>query len=465
MVDSAKPAITGAASYASGAPYIAGTWTNQNVIVTFSCSDNPGGSGIASLTPPQTVTTEGGNQSVTGTCTDVAGNVSTATFSGINIDRTPPTITYLSQTPPANVAGWNNTNVTLTWSCSDSGSGPVSLTVTQTITVEGTGLSGRGTCTDLAGNQASNTHGGINIDKTPPTITANISPAPAATGWYNLSTGPPTITFVCADNAGGSGIAAGACPAPLTLGEGASQSVFRNVSDRAGNLSALSGFSGINVDLTPPSPPAIIAPGGSSYLLNAKVAASYSCSDALSGIASCTGTVPNGSNLSTSTLGQNTFAVTVTDKAGNSNSTATTYYVVYNFVLTPVKSPANLGSAVPLVWQLTDSAGKIITDMSSLVTLSSAFTPGVQPVNGVCPITYPGITQVPLYSPATGATGGSNLRQVSNGFQFNWNGSTATSTGPGCYTIVWQLKDDAGPAPGYTILNPNLLHMTAVQLK
>ncbi|HJT90195.1 MAG TPA: hypothetical protein VJ732_20130 [Bryobacteraceae bacterium] len=377
---SIPPVITASATV-NGAPYVPGTWTNQNVVVTFSCTD--AGAPVASVTGPQTVSTQGANQSASGTCTDAAGNSATVTFSGID------------------------------------------------------------------------------IDKTPPTIVASISPA-AVNGWYNIATGPPTISFVCSDAL--SGIAPGSCPAPVTLGEGVNQSLFRTVTDLAGNVSAPAGFSGLNVDLTAPTV-TITTPGnGATYILNAKVAANYTCADTPSGIATCSGPV-SGSNLPTGTLGKNTFSVTATDKAGNTTTQSVTYYVVYNFVLTPPKSPANLGSAVPLIWQLTDANGKTITDMTSLVTLSSAFTPGVQQVNGVCHATYPGTVQVQLYNPATGATGGSNFRQVSGGFQFNWDTSTASSTGAGCYTLIWQFKDDAGPAPGFAILNPALLHMTAVQLQ
>jgi hypothetical protein len=70
-----------------------------------------------------------------------------------------------------------------------------------------------------------------------------------------------------------------------------------------------------------------------------------------------------------------------------------------------------------------------------------------------------------LYNPATGATGGSNFRLVSGGYQFNWDTTTANSTGKGCYTVIFQLKDDAGPAPGYTVLDAGRLHLTSVQLQ
>ena len=57
--------------------------------------------------------------------------------------------------------------------------------------------------------------------------------------------------------------------------------------------------------------------------------ASYSCTDDAggSGVASCTGTVPNGSPIDTSTLGQHPFTVDAQDNAGNPASTTVHYTV------------------------------------------------------------------------------------------------------------------------------------------
>lgn len=89
--DTTPPTIS-ASAMSGGSAYSAGTWTNQDVVVHFDCTD--AGSGVASVTSDQTVSTEGAGQSVSGSCTDVAGNTSTATFSGVEIDKTAPTIGY-----------------------------------------------------------------------------------------------------------------------------------------------------------------------------------------------------------------------------------------------------------------------------------------------------------------------------------------------------------------------------------
>ena len=60
--------------------------------VTFTCADTS--SGVASCPAAATLATDGASQSVTGTATDKAGNSAQATVSGINIDKTSPTVTY-----------------------------------------------------------------------------------------------------------------------------------------------------------------------------------------------------------------------------------------------------------------------------------------------------------------------------------------------------------------------------------
>ena len=62
---------------------------------------------------------------------------------------------------------------------------------------------------------------------------------------------------------------------------------------------------------------------------NQSVTAGYSCADEAggSGRASCVGSVPNGSRIDTSTVGEHSFTVTATDNAGNTK-TLTVHYTV-----------------------------------------------------------------------------------------------------------------------------------------
>ena len=84
------------------------------------------------------------------------------------------------------------------------------------------------------------------------------------------------------------------------------------------------------IDTTPPEIVIGTPANGGTYVLNARVPADYSCRDAGSGVVTpCTGTVPNGANIDTSSVGTKTFTVQgVTDAAGKSTGPRTVTYTV-----------------------------------------------------------------------------------------------------------------------------------------
>ena len=173
-IDLTKPVINASAkTQPGGADYSAGTWTNKNVEVSFSCSDELSDVDTSNVAG-DTKTASGADQSVTntGNCTDKAGNTAdSATFSNIDIDKDPPTITG-SRSPGANADGWNNESVTVHFDCADQPllSDLASCTPDQTVSAEGANQSATGTATDNASNTASTTVNGISIDKTAPNV-------------------------------------------------------------------------------------------------------------------------------------------------------------------------------------------------------------------------------------------------------------------------------------------------------
>jgi RHS repeat-associated protein len=232
-VDNDPPTIT---AIASPAPNAAG-WNNSNVTVTFSCSDAT--SAVASCPGPQTVTTEGAKQIISGTATDAAGNSATTSIT-LNIDKTPPTITA-ALSPAANAAGWNNSNVTVSFTCSDSLSGVANCPALTTVTTEGASQAVSGTATDVAGNTAS-TSVTVKLDKTPPTISIT-SPANGAM----FTTSSAAVTGSVSDAL--SGVSAVTCDgAPATVQSGAfscsvtlnpgSNTITAQATDVAGNSSS-----------------------------------------------------------------------------------------------------------------------------------------------------------------------------------------------------------------------------------
>lgn len=90
------------------------------------------------------------------------------------VDKTAPTITY-SISPTQNSNGWNNSDVTVSFSCSDNLSGISSCSEPVTLGSDGANQTVTGTAVDKAGNSTS-TSATINIDKTSPIVdTASLS--------------------------------------------------------------------------------------------------------------------------------------------------------------------------------------------------------------------------------------------------------------------------------------------------
>ena len=131
-------------------------------------------------------------QTLSASCTDLAGNTGTKTYTVQKVDKTKPTISGAAS-PTPNAAGWNNTDVTVTFTCSDALSGLAAGSPPAAVTLQGEGAnqSRIGSCRDVAGNSSSTTVGLINIDTTAPNTNAT-----APSGWNNTSV---TVSLNAAD--------------------------------------------------------------------------------------------------------------------------------------------------------------------------------------------------------------------------------------------------------------------------
>jgi probable HAF family extracellular repeat protein len=83
----------------------------------------------------------------------------------------------------------------------------------------------------------------------------------------------------------------------------------------------------IKEDTVPPHVTIKSPRNGKSYALHERVKASYTCLDAISGVVTCSGTVPDGAKISTAAAGTYTFAVVSTDNAGNQTTESIPYSV------------------------------------------------------------------------------------------------------------------------------------------
>ena len=231
----------------------------------------------------------------------------------------------------------------------------------------------------------------------------------------NGSFGPDTVLSNTACPRGSNPYTATApafTPAPFSLGpyqDGQSNLLHYSTTDCATThelLFTLSGPGGswstsfksltLKTDLVAPSISVTAPANGGSYSANQKVQAAYSCSDNESGVATCAGTVPNGSNIDTTPtsglMTTKTFTVAATDNVGNTTgSVPVTYTVTCNYAavtLNPssVTRPALIGitasvadcmtapQSVKVQFSLSGPLGKNCSNSSTVLFTSPTFT-------------------------------------------------------------------------------------------
>ncbi len=275
------------------------------------------------------------------------------------VDTTAPTIVFDRHTPAANGAGWNNTAVTIEWACSDAGSGPLQSTVSRSLATDGAGQSATGTCTDHAGNAASDTRSGINIDRTPPAI---VIAQPANGGSFGL--GQPAVS-------------------------------------------------------------------------------SYSCTDALSGVASCAGPVTSGAPLNTATVGASAFTVNAIDVAGNPAALTHTYAVRYGFQgffspinNLPTTNRGNAGRTYPVKWRLVNAGGAPVGDEAALSQIALVPT-----ACGAAGADVPGEESVL-------DTSSIHFNPPTGDWHFNWK---TQKSQVGCWTLEVRLADGSVHAVAFEL--------------
>lgn len=238
-------------------------------------------------------------------------------------DSTPPSITP-TVTGVLGNADWYTTDVAVSWAVQDPESAVASTSgcAAANVTADTTGTTFTCTATSAGGTASRSVT--IRRDATPPSVLFGAaSPAANAAGW-NRST--VSVPFSGADAT--SGIAS-LTPAtsPLTFtGEGADLRATVTAENGAGITNAVTSPS-VRIDRTAPGVTIATPAVGATYARDQVVAASYACTDALSGVAGCTGTVANGAPVPTGTSGSLVFEVSATDAAGNTTTLARPYSV------------------------------------------------------------------------------------------------------------------------------------------
>lgn len=226
-IDKAAPTVTPAAERASDG----GGWFNHAVSVVFSGADS--GSGVAGCTTAAYAGPDSSSASVSGTCRDVAGNVSAPVAFGLKYDATAPAVSAAAARG-SDGNGWFNHPLDVAFAGSDATSGIASCTPATTYAgPDSASASVTGTCRDAAGNAGSAALA-LKFDATAPTVTAKPGRPPDANGWYNH---PVEVAFEGSDATAG----IDRCSPPVTYSrsDGAA-TVPGTCSDAAGNSASAS---------------------------------------------------------------------------------------------------------------------------------------------------------------------------------------------------------------------------------
>ena len=316
----------------------------------------------------------------------------------IGIDNEPPTI-VATATPPPNGRGWNNSNVTVTFTCADTTSGIATCPPPVGVSTEGQGRSVMGTAVDKAGNTATASVL-VNLDKTAPVLTSNQSPNANPDGWNNT---PVMVTFSAADAL--SGVATGSVTAPITVtSDGVNLSASGQATDLAGNIGSVT-RSGIKIDQTKPTVSATTSPApNASGWNNTAVTVHFVCSDPESGVAAC----PADQVVASDGANQAVTGMAL-DRAGNTATSGATVNVDRAPPVLTFTSPAN-GATVPtstalIAGTVSDAssgvAGVMCNGVPAIVT-GTAFnctvtlTPGTNPISATVADKAGNTTTTPL---------------------------------------------------------------------
>lgn len=331
--------------------------------------------------------------------------------------------------------GWYTSNVTVSWTVTDPESDVTSTSGCGTSTVSSDTTGTTFTCSATSEGGTASESVTVKRDATAPTgIVVSPDRAPNANGWYNAA-----VTATWSGSDATSGIAS--CTQTVYAGaDTATGSLAGSCTDLAGNTASGPAFT-FKYDATAPQVTITSPPDGADYFTDQGVAASYACTDNLSGVDTCSGPVASGANIDTSAFGAHTFTVAATDQAGNSASASNSYSVTYSLgsgFLAPLDPPpaatvAKAGQVIPIKWQLFDAAGDVVADRTDLfeVGWSAKFACSV-----------PSGETVETYSTA----GASGLRYDAAAEQYVFNAKSAKSDAGYCRFFVVRVGTAATAA-------------------
>ena len=222
--DATAPTVTGAEA---DRPPNATGWYKDPVDVSFEGSDAT--SGIGSCPTRTYGGPDGTDATVTGTCTDRAGNQSAAAAFPVKFDGTAPTVTGAVPARSPDSGTWYRRAVSFTFTADDPISGVTSCSPATYSGPDRASARVTGRCADAAGNVGARAFV-LRYDATAPTVRATFSRRPDRYGWYSHDV---RIRFRGTDSVSG---VASCSPARLYGGPNDPTAFVRSAcTDRAGN--------------------------------------------------------------------------------------------------------------------------------------------------------------------------------------------------------------------------------------
>jgi YVTN family beta-propeller protein len=298
----------------------------------------------------------------------------TFTISG-STDSTPPVITP-TVTGSLGNNDWYTGDVDVSWSVTDPESSVSTSTGCETvnITADTSGLTVTCSATSSGGTDTKSVT--IKRDASAPSFSCGSADG----NWHSADVSIPCSAIDTSSGLSLSGDAGFSLSTSVIAGNETSNSMTgsRNVCDNAGNCATAGPISGNKVDKKAPTI-VITTPTSAFYVLNQSVAASFTCQDGGSGVSTCDGSVPTGSNIDTSSVGSKTFTVSATDNVANSTiPQLVSYNVGYAVnVLYDQTKAVKSGSTIPIKIELVDALGHnmsssaVIVHAVSLVQIST----------------------------------------------------------------------------------------------
>ena len=145
-------------------------------------------------------------------------------------DATPPQVTAMTPSRPADSGGWYRQPLTVAVAGSDVTSGIASCSSPAYSGGDGAAVAVSGTCSDAAGNTSAPATFAFKYDATPPTVSPSVDRPPDGKGWYRK---PVTVSFAGTDAT--SGVVACTAPTRYAGPDQPTAAVVGSCRDAAGN--------------------------------------------------------------------------------------------------------------------------------------------------------------------------------------------------------------------------------------